>query len=520
MSPGQPFYLTTSIPYVNAAPHLGHALEFVQTDFIARYRRQLGDDVLFMTGADENSLKNVRAAEQQGIPTRELVDRNTRRFTELLEALEISNDDFIRTVSEKHFAGVARIWNAARPEDIYKKTYRGLYCVGCETFYNESELTEDGQCPEHGTRPELVEEENYFFRLSNYAQQLGDLIESGAYRIVPESRRNEVLSFIRMGLQDFSISRSYERARGWGVPVPGDEKQVIYVWYDALGNYVTGLDYGLADDSRFRRYWPARVHCIGKGIIRFHAVYWPAMLLSAGLELPRALFVHGYISLRGKKMSKSLGNIVDPLDVIREFGVEPTRYYLLRHIHPFLDGDFSEDTLAEAYNADLANGIGNLLSRSLTMIAKHREGRIRVAEPGERERQIVAKFAEVFAQYERLMDDYEFQQALQRVWDGVATLDRYINEKAPWSLAKDPARADELDVVLYTLAEGLRMLGSLVYPAMPRTAQEIWRRLGVERAILDVPWAEQQTWGLLRDGMRVDKGAPLFPRLEPRSAES
>ena len=510
------FYITTAIPYVNASPHIGFALELVQADTIARYHRLRGEDVFFQTGADENALKNVQAAEAEGLPTRDLVDRNSGRFVDLCKTLEISNDKFMRTVSTEHFDGVEKLWRACRPEDIYKKSYKGLYCVGCETFYTEDELT-DGKCPEHDRAPERVEEENYFFRLSAYQDRLEELIASGAYEILPETRRNEVLSFIRMGLKDFSISRSQERARGWGVPVPDDPSQVVYVWFDALGNYITGLDYAHAEDDPdgLYRYWPADTHLVGKGIIRFHAVYWPAMLMSAGLPLPRRLFVHGYINLGGAKMSKSLGTVVDPTEVVGAFGAEPTRHYLIRHVHTFQDSDFSADKLAEAYNADLANGIGNLLSRSLTLIEKHCDATLRVVPcEGDDERALRETFDAIFAQYEGLMDRCEMQQAMNKVWEGVAALDRYINEKKPWALAKDTEQRGELECVLCTLAEGLRMLASMIAPVMPETAAEIWRRLGMEREWASVAWDDHRRWGLLPDGATVAKGAPLFPRLD------
>lgn len=514
------YYVTTSIPYVNAKPHLGHALEFVQADILARYRRQMGDDVFFLTGTDDNSLKNVRAAEAQGVKTAEFVDRNAKVFEELTEALAISNDHFIRTASERHFTGVQKLWKACRPEDMYKKKYSGLYCVGCEAFYTEDEL-KDGKCPEHQTPPETVEEENYFFKLGNYQEKLEKLIESDEYRIIPNSRKNEVLSFIRMGLRDFSISRSKARARDWGVPVPGDDSQVVYVWYDALGNYVTGLGYDLDKAGKdpeipYTRYWPAQAHVIGKGIIRFHAIYWPAMLLSAGLPVPKHLFVHGYINLGGAKMSKSAGTVIDPFDLVEKYGTEPVRYYLLRHVHPVQDSDFSIEHLEQTYTAGLANGIGNLLSRSLTMIAKSCGGEVRVkpCDSGDAA-EIRTKLEGLAASYVGHMDAYEFSQALDKVWEGVASLDRYINDRQPWALAKDESKREELETVLYVLAEGLRLLSSLMYPAMPATSVEIWKRLGLGKRPLDVPWDEQARWGMLKDGMKVEKGKPLFPRLDP-----
>jgi methionyl-tRNA synthetase len=521
------FFLTTSIPYVNGKPHVGHALEFVQADMIARYQWMLGKDVYFLTGTDDNSLKNVRAAEKEGISTADLVDRNSQRFVDLARALAVDNDGFIRTHSEKHFRGAQKLWSFCRPEDIYKKTYQGLYCVGCEAYYAEEELA-GGKCPTHGVEPEVVEEENYFFRLSAYQERLEQIIAGDEYRIFPEFRKNEVLGFIRGGLRDFSISRSRARARDWGIPVPGDPSQVMYVWFDALSNYVTGLDYGepgagTDPANLYTRYWPADAHVIGKDIIRFHAVYWPAMLLSAGLALPRHLFVHGFITFGGAKMAKSSGLVIDPFDLVERYGAEVVRYYLARHIHSFQDSDFlieaTEDGgvrcagLEEAYNAALANGIGNLASRSLTMIEKNGGATIQPRPcENEPERAVIDKFAEVFAAYEDLMAGYDFSQALNKAWEAVAALDGYINARAPWALAKDPTKVEALKDVLYVLAEGLRMLGSLLWPAMPATAGEIWRRLGLAVTPAQVPWEKQRQWGMLEAGLKVEKGAALFPR--------
>ena len=300
------FYITTAIPYVNAPPHVGHALEFVQTDVIARYHRLLGEDVRFQSGADENALKNVESAEKEGIPVEQLVKRNSEAYRCIKEKLNISFDDFIYTTDEKkHWPGVYKLWKAGEQAgDIYKKKYQGLYCVGCEEFKFERDLDEEGKCPEHQKKPELIEEENYFFRLSKYQKQLEKLIESDQLKIIPEKRKNETLSFIKSGLEDFSISRSKERAKGWGIPIPGDDSQIIYVWYDALANYITALGYGRENDKDFKRYWPADLHVIGKGILRFHAVYWPAMLISARIEIPKAIFIHGYITADTKTYTR------------------------------------------------------------------------------------------------------------------------------------------------------------------------------------------------------------------------
>ena len=362
------FYVTTSIPYVNAAPHIGHALEFVQADVIARYHRLLNQDVHFLSGTDDNALKNVQAAEEKKIPIVEFVKENSGKFYQLKSGLNLSFDDFIGTSEKRHFEGAQAFWQACKKEDIYKKKYRGLYCVGCETFYTAKDLV-GGKCPEHKTKPEVVEEENYFFRLSKYQDWLENLIASDQLKIIPETRKNEVLSFIHRGLEDFSISRSKKRAHGWGIPVPGNPEQIIYVWFDALANYITALDWQ-NNKKLYQKYWPADVHVIGKGIIRFHAVYWPVMLKSAGIDLPKQEFVHGYVTTEGQKISKSLGNVIDPFDLVKKYSIDPVRYYLLREIPAYSDGDFSERRFKEIYNADLANGLGNLVARVVAIASR------------------------------------------------------------------------------------------------------------------------------------------------------
>src|SRR6185437_11226529 len=419
-------------------PHIGHALEFVQTDAFARFHRLMGDDTRFLTGTDENSLTNVLAAEREGIPTAELVERNAATFVGLTKLLDISNDDFIRTAAEeRHVAGARKLWLAcAANGDIYKKHYSGLYCVRCEQFYTEEELV-DGLCPEHHIPPELVEEENYFFRLSRYGDQILELIDSGALRVIPETRKNEVRSFVARGLEDFSLSRSRARARGWGVEVPNDPEQVMYVWFDALANYITALDYG-RDQQLYRHYWvenPQRVHVIGKGILRFHAVYWPGMLLSAGEPLPTTIFVHGYLTIDGEKMSKSLGNVVDPADLVERYGSEGVRYWMLREVPPTGDADYTDDKLERRYNADLANDLGNLLNRSVSMIQRYRGGQIPSSnDPAAGEALGITTIAEKIQT--AIAVDYDPQQALATLWDCVVRANRYVETSAPWVLAK------------------------------------------------------------------------------------
>lgn len=514
------YYVTTAIPYVNARPHVGFALEAVLTDALARYHRLAGRDVRFLTGTDENSLKNVQAAEREGIPTQALVDRNARAFRDLGPQLDLSFDDFIRTsVDDRHIAGVRKLWSACDAAgDIYLQSYEGLYCVGCELFYGEEELA-DGLCPEHRTPPEMVVEDNYFFRLSKYEQPLLELIESDRLHIVPETRKNEVLSFIRGGLKDFSISRSRRRAHDWGVPVPGDPEHVMYVWFDALGNYITALDY--ADEGElYRRYWrenPRRVHVIGKGIIRFHAVYWPAMLLSAGVPLPTSILVHGYVTIGGDKISKSLGNVVDPAEVVSRFGTEALRYYLLREIRATQDGDFTFERFVATHNAHLADQLGNLLSRTAGMVGRYYDGL--VPAPGaldERDRRLEALAAALPARIDAAMEAFAPHEALGAVWELLEAANKYVVEVEPWSLAKartDAATEERLATTMYCLAEVLRIAVQCLVPFLPATSRAAAAQLGVA-VTFEGGWPAAASWGGTPAGTRMEKGAPLFPKLE------
>ncbi|MBU0731472.1 methionine--tRNA ligase [Patescibacteria group bacterium] len=455
------FYVTTAIPYVNSKPHIGFALELIQSDVIARYHRIIGKDTYFLTGSDENSLKNVQAAEKEGISTQELCDKHSQSFMELKDVLDISNDDFIRTTDKKHFKGAQKLWLACRPDDIYKKKYKGFYCVGCECFYPEKDLV-DGMCPEHKTKPDVIEEENYFFKLSEYQQKLKTLIEKDDIKIIPEHRKNEVLSFIGQGLEDFSISRSKERAKDWGVPIPGDKEQVMYVWFDALSNYITALDY--ADDGElFKKFWPADVHMIGKGILRFHAVYWPAMLMSAGLPLPKSIFVHGYITVEGQKISKSLGNVIDPVALVDEFGIDAVRYFLLREISPTHDGDFSRERFIKRYNADLANDLGNLASRVANMIEKFFDGELPEVEV-ENEYDL--------EKINTLIEEFKFNEALEYVWKLISTANSFVEEEKPWELAAIK-NMDKLAKVLTKLKITCLDVSLALEPFLPSTSVAI-----------------------------------------------
>lgn len=426
----QKFYITAAIPYVNGRPHIGHALEFVQSDAMVRYKKILDYETLFTCGSDENGLKIVRAAEKQKLTPQKLADQNTLAFLELVKRLNISIDVWRRASDEKlHWPGTEKLWKLCeKTGDIYKKMYGGFYCVGCEDFYTRKDLV-DGKCPEHLTTPEWVEEENYFFRLSKYQQTIEELIASNQLMITPKPRKNEILSFIRSGLKDFSISRSKKRAQNWGIPVPGDTSQVIYTWYDALNVYQTAVGFGY-DEKLWQKWWPADLHVIGKGIVRFHAVYWIGMLLSAKLPVPKSIFVHGYISAGGHKMSKSLGNVIDPFELVKKYGAEATRYYLLREIPAHSDGDFTYSRFEQLYNADLANGLGNLVAR----IAKLSSTLTALPNPK------ITHFNDIYYHsdyktYREALNNYRFNDALAFIWGKVDSANKEIDEAKPWKLS-------------------------------------------------------------------------------------
>ncbi|MBI2315218.1 methionine--tRNA ligase [Candidatus Daviesbacteria bacterium] len=467
-------YITCAIPYVNAAPHAGHALEFIQGDTIARYHRLLDSEVILLSGADENALKNVQAAESLGENVQAFVDKNAKLFQDLAEKLNVRFDVFQKGSDEKHHLASQKLWQlCAEQGDIYKKSYKGLYCVGCEAFYTPDELDEKGECFEHpGKKLEEVKEENYFFKLSSYQDKLLQLIESEKYQIIPSFRKNEVISFIKSGLQDFSISRTNKRAKNWGVPVPGDPNQREYVWFDALNIYQSGIGFGW-DEEKYKKWWPADLHVIGKGIIRFHAVYWPAILLSAGLALPKKLFVHDYITINGQKMSKTLGNIIDPLEVIKKYGTDALRYYLLAKVSPFTDGDYSDEKMLETYNADLANGLGNLVAR--------------IAKLAEKVSFEITQTTEIFDPLvkERL-EQFKFNEALGAIWQDIAALDKKINEVQPWKLEEE-----KLKEFLSESAVKIRSIALSLKPFLPETADKILQQFSGQ----------------------VTSSAPLFPRI-------
>jgi methionyl-tRNA synthetase len=453
------FFVTTSIPYVNAEPHIGFAMELIYADVLARRARQQGHDVIFSTGSDEHGGKIAEKAAEQGLKPKEFADLISGRFSDLAELLNISNDRFIRTTDKGHEQRAVLIWKALK-KDIYKGKYVGWYCTGDETFFTETEVkANNGICPAHKTAYEKIEEENYFFKLSSYTDQLKTVIESGSFKIVPDSRRNEILSVIESGLDDISISRPKDKI-SWGISVPGDAHQVMYVWFEALMNYITVLGY--PENQDFKEFWPANVQILGKDIIRFHAAIWPAMLLSLGIDLPEQLYVHGFITSEGQKMSKSLGNVVHPKEIVEKYGTDAMRYYFMRHIPSYDDGDFSWARLEAAYNNELANELGNAVQRTVVMIQKYQKGVI-----GD-----VPEAAHDIHEYEAALNVCHFDRALDEVWEQVRGINQYIDTEKPWNVAKQ-GDEDHLREVLAYQVSALLEIAEMLKPFMPETTAKI-----------------------------------------------
>lgn len=460
------FYATTAIPYVNARPHIGHALEYVQADVVRRYHNLIGDNTHLISGADENALKNVQAAEKAGTAVPTFLKQYSNIFRQFYKDLGVELDEFRRGTDEKlHWPGVQELWKRCNQAgDIYKKTYKGLYCVGCEQFYLPKDLI-DGKCSTHLKEPEKVEEENYFFKLSRYQRQIENLITSDELKIIPEHRKNEILSFVKQGLEDFSISRSNARARGIGVPIPGDDSQKMYVWFDALTIYMTAVGYGY-DEKLWGKWWPADLHVIGKDIIRFHCVYWPAMLLSAKLPLPKAVFSHGFITSGGQKMSKTLGNVIDPYELIEKFGVDALRYYLLREIPPFDDGDLTVKRFEQVYQSDLANGLGNLVQR----VAKLSEG-LKIPLNSLK---FLYNSSGLSGETGDLIENFRFNEALAKIWDAIRDLDQYLNQQTPWKQSASDKK-QTLEEVIFGSESSVSLVGiaQALKPFLPETAARI-----------------------------------------------
>ncbi|CAN5770632.1 methionine--tRNA ligase [soil metagenome] len=499
------FYVTTPIYYVNDVPHIGHAYTTIVGDAVSRWHRLLGDDVFFLTGTDEHGLKIVRAAEANGVSPLEQADRTSERFKQAWDQLEISYDDFIRTTEPRHAAAVGALLQAIYDNGhIERDSYEGLYCVACEAYYVENDLLEGGLCPIHHRPVEVFKEENYFFRLSRFQQPLLDWLAAHPDAIRPEAKRNEALGVIRSGLDDISISRT---SISWGVPVPWDPAHVFYVWYDALVNYATAIGYGV-DADRFERWWPGVNHVIGKDILRFHCVYWPAMLLAAGLEPPQHIQVHGYLLVSGEKMSKTAFNHIAPADLVADFGVDGYRYHFLRDIPLGADGDFSYEGMLARYNADLANNLGNLLSRVATVVAKKCGGIGPAPSPD-------SPLAEVAASAYRDAADawarFAPHEALDATWRLVREANAYLEANEPWKADPGPA----VDAVLGSALEVLRLVAVLASPAMPAACAELWQRLGLPGRPDEQRLPAAAHWGGYPGGVPVPKGSPLFPRLQP-----
>jgi len=508
------FYLTTPIYYPNDVPHIGHAYTTVAADFIARYHRLRGEEVFHLTGVDEHGLKLQRAAEASGMAPQAWTDSMDPRWKEVWARLEIGYDDYLRTTEPRHTAAVTALLQAVYDngrDDIYLGTYEGLYCVSCEAYYTEEELLEGERCPIHERPVEHVTEENYFFRLSAYADRLLDRYEREPSRVEPESRRNEVLSLIRGGLRDFSISRT---SFDWGIPLPWDPKHICYVWFDALTNYITAAGYG-TDPERFSRVWPANVHLIGKDILRFHAIYWPAMLIAGGVEPPDQVWAHGFLTVGGKKMSKTNLTGIHPFELIDRFGVDSYRYFFMREVAFGQDGNFSWEAMVDRHNADLANGLGNLASRVLAMLGSSFDGVVPGPGGWKEAGDLPAVVSDASARYDGLLYDLQLQPALAAVWDVVGRANQYLVEREPWQLAKDPGRRPELAGVLYAAAETLRILAILIQPIMPSAAERLWGQLGLPGAPGEQRVPEAVAWGGLAPGTRTTKGEPLFPRVDP-----
>jgi methionyl-tRNA synthetase len=507
MPESTPFYVTTPIYYPNDVPHIGHAYTSIAADTLARWRRLWGDDVMFLTGTDEHGTKIQQAAEARGITPQQLVDETSAQFQALTPLLDLTNTDFIRTTEDRHVEAVQRFLQVVYDNgDIELGTYEGLYCVACEAYYTEDELDPGLLCKIHGRPVEHVTEENWFFKLSRYEQRLLDHYAAHPDAVQPTTRLNEVLGFIKQGLVDFSMSR---KSVTWGIPLPWDPGQTSYVWFDALFNYCTGAGYG-TDDARFARFWPADYHLIGKDILRFHAVYWPAMLMAAGLAPPTHVFAHGWLLVGGEKMSKTAANQIAPADLVSEFGVDGFRYHFLRDQHFGPDGDISYEAMVTRYNADLANNFGNLANRVLNMATSYCGGLVPTArEDGP----LAGAAAQAFTTLTDAMTRLEFSNGFGAVWDFIRATNSYIEERQPWALNKAGDNAATA-TVLGDCLEALRIVALLASPLIPRATEELWRRLGYSTAVTGERFPDAAAWGRLPAGATLDKGAPLFPRIE------
>ncbi|MBI5416388.1 methionine--tRNA ligase [Candidatus Poribacteria bacterium] len=506
------FYLTTPLYYVNDEPHVGHAYTNIASDTLARYRHLLGDDVFFLTGTDEHGQKIERVAQKNNETPQELADRLVKVFKNLWQELNISNDDFIRTTETRHTKTVKAIFEKIFAKgDIYKGFYEGWYCTPCETFWTETQLI-NNRCPDCNRDVERLQEQSYFFKMSKYAEPLLKYIDENPYFIEPVSRRTEVINFVQGGLKDLSISRTSFK---WGIQVPNDSEHVIYVWFDALLNYISASGY-LEDPEKFASTWPCDVHIIGKDILKFHAVIWPCILLAADIPLPKKVFAHGWWTVEGKKMSKSIGNVVKPFEMVKKYGTDAFRYFLLREVTFGLDGDFSETALIQRFNSDLANDLGNLLHRTLNMVEKYCEGIVPInyAINENIDKELIEKATSLAANIPEYIAHLSFSELLVKIWEIINKANKYIEMTAPYSLAKKPECRERLFTIMYNLLETLRILSVLIYPFMPDTAMKMRQQLGIDKMFSEANIKEISTWGLMSSGSRINKLGPLFPRIE------